>query len=64
MSLEDLHKTLEDHLQPAPSVFMERYKFKECKQQPGEGIKNYVANLEKLSTFCEQQRRGFSEKKI
>ncbi|XP_023245552.1 uncharacterized protein K02A2.6-like [Copidosoma floridanum] len=31
---------------------MERYKFKECRQQQGEDVKTYLANLKKLSKEC------------
>lgn len=53
MSIKELAKTMKDHLQPAPSVIAERYKIKECRQRSGEGVKGFVANLKKLSTFCE-----------
>ena len=53
LPLATLANTMKDHLQPAPSIIRERYKFKECKQQVGEDVKRYVANLKRLSTFCE-----------
>lgn len=52
-SLAELTKTMKDHLQPAPSVISERYKFTECRQREGEDIKRFLANLKRLSTFCE-----------
>ena len=53
MSFQELIDVMGNHLQPARSVIAERYKFKECKQEEGEDVKSFVANLKKLSTFCE-----------
>ena len=53
LPLKRLIEILKNHLQPAPSIVMERYKFKMCTQQAGEDVKTYVANLKKLTTHCE-----------
>ena len=49
-TIDDLAKTMKDHLQPTPNVIMERYKFKEIKEELGEGIKEYIAKLKKLAS--------------
>ncbi|XP_073949861.1 uncharacterized protein [Choristoneura fumiferana] len=46
-------KLLADHLQPKPSVLAERYKFRQRKQGRNESIAEYVADLKKLSRFCD-----------
>lgn len=52
-SFETLLTLMKEHLQPKPSVIMERYKFKECRQKDSENIRQFVTNLKKLSTYCE-----------
>jgi len=52
LTLEQLAKMMQNHLQPQPSVISQRYKFKECKQLTGEDIKTYLTKLKKLSIQC------------
>ena len=49
----ELCSVLKNHLQPKPSVITERYKFKERRQLENEEVKQYIASLKKLSTFCD-----------
>ncbi|XP_014214167.1 uncharacterized protein K02A2.6-like [Copidosoma floridanum] len=53
MRFKELAEIMSNHLQPAPSVIMERYRFKECRQSPEDDVKAYVARLKKVSMFCE-----------
>lgn len=53
LSLSELEKIMKEHLQPTPCVIMERYKFKECRQQQSEDVKTYLANLKRLSKDCD-----------
>ncbi|XP_044592420.1 uncharacterized protein K02A2.6-like isoform X2 [Cotesia glomerata] len=50
--LEELMTIMGNHLQPAPSVITERYKFKECRQTNDQDVKSYLAELKKLSMQC------------
>ncbi|KAJ8666545.1 hypothetical protein QAD02_008207 [Eretmocerus hayati] len=54
--LQDLFAKMKEHLARTPNTIMERYKFRQCKQREGQGIKAYLAELKQLSTFC-----GFRE---
>ncbi|KAJ8683576.1 hypothetical protein QAD02_019368 [Eretmocerus hayati] len=51
-SFQELVDIMKKHLHPTPSVITERYKFKECRQKESEGIREYLAQLKELSTFC------------
>lgn len=51
-SFEELTEVMKNHLQPKPSEIAERYKFKECGQKEGEDVKVFVAELKKLTTYC------------
>ncbi|XP_045448702.1 uncharacterized protein K02A2.6-like [Melitaea cinxia] len=44
---------LKDHLNPKPSILAERYIFRLRKQKMNEKIQCYVAQLKKLSRFCD-----------
>ncbi|XP_045451571.1 uncharacterized protein K02A2.6-like [Melitaea cinxia] len=44
---------LKDHLNPKPSILAERYIFRLRKQKMNENIQCYVAQLKKLSRFCD-----------
>lgn len=46
-------KVMRGHLQPKPSVLAERYRFRQRRQNGGESISAYVAELRKLSRFCD-----------
>lgn len=52
-TIQALFETMDNHLQPKPSVIMERCKFKECRQKEGEDVKQYIATLKKLSMYCD-----------
>ncbi|XP_061724707.1 uncharacterized protein K02A2.6-like [Cydia pomonella] len=43
---------LRHHLQPTPSVLAERYRFRQRRQNNGENIATYVAELKKLAREC------------
>ena len=53
VTLNTMVTTLKSHLQPAPSVIAERYKFKECRQSEGQDVKGFLAKLKKASTHCD-----------
>jgi hypothetical protein len=53
LTLEEVKKVMLSHLQPSPSFLAERYKFRQRRQCLGESILVYVAELKKLSRFCE-----------
>ena len=44
---------VKDHHQPRPSTIVQRYNFHTRNQKAGESISEYVAQLRKLSEFCE-----------
>ncbi|XP_026743672.1 uncharacterized protein K02A2.6-like [Trichoplusia ni] len=44
---------LQAHLQPKPSILAERYRFRQRRQSAGETIADYVADLKKMSRYCE-----------
>lgn len=44
---------LTNHLQPKPSVLAERFKFRQRRQNEGESIATYVADLKKLAKHCD-----------
>ena len=46
-------ETLKEHLSPKPLVMAERFKFHNRKQSKEESISEYIAELRKLSQFCE-----------
>lgn len=53
MSVTNMAALMKSHLQPAPNLIMERYKFKECRQTVDEEIKSYVTRLKEAATYCE-----------
>lgn len=50
---EDLAKLVQVHYKPKPSVIVERFKFNTRRQQPGETISMFLAELRRLSENCE-----------
>ena len=50
---KDLVKALEGHYEPKPLVIAERFNFYQRRQQQGESIANFVADLRRLTTKCE-----------
>ena len=57
-----LCKLLKDHCEPTPIVIAERYRFYSRKQNAGESIAEYIAELKRLSTHCEFE--GFLEQAL
>ena len=51
-SFDDLVKTLKEHLQPAPNVIAERFKFNKRDRKQGESVNSYIAELRKYSEHC------------
>ena len=49
----ELCDVLKSHYSPKPLVIAERFRFHKRNQREGESIKQYVAELKKLSQFCE-----------
>jgi hypothetical protein len=52
LTYDGVVKLLQDHLQPAPSVLAERYRFRLRRQGSGESISEYIAELKKAARFC------------
>jgi len=44
---------VQDHHQPRSSTIIQRYNFHTCNQKAGESISEYVAQLHKLSEYCD-----------
>ncbi|XP_061709740.1 uncharacterized protein LOC133526929 [Cydia pomonella] len=44
---------VKEHLEPVPSALAERYKFRQCRQQNGQSIAEYVATLKQMARFCD-----------
>lgn len=53
LEYKQLRELTMKHYNPRPSVIMQRYKFNARTQQPGESISTYVAELRKLTEFCD-----------
>lgn len=51
--LGELVSLIQNHLKPKASARTQRYKFKECKQMPGQSVTTYLAELKKISLHCE-----------
>ena len=49
----DLVKVLSEHLNPKPVVISERFRFYKRDQMEGESIREYIAELRKLSEHCD-----------
>ncbi|XP_073960959.1 uncharacterized protein [Choristoneura fumiferana] len=52
LSYTDAVELLRQHLQPTPSSLAERYRFRQKRQEPGEDVASYVAELKKLARYC------------
>ena len=52
-SYDNLCAVLEQHLAPKPLVIAERFRFHKRDQHEGEGVLEFIAQLRKLSTYCE-----------
>ena len=53
VAYRDIVRAMSTHLQPKPSVIVERYKFHSRSRQPGESVADFVAELKRLSEHCE-----------
>ena len=52
-TLEQLQKTVKDHLSPAPIVIAERYAFYNRRQQSGESAAQFMKELRRLASTCD-----------
>ena len=52
-SFTDIVSLVKDHHQPRPSTIVQHYNFHTRNQKAGESISEYVAQLRKLSEFCD-----------
>ena len=52
-ALEDIIVVLQEHFDPKPATIAERFQFHRKDQLPGESVTDYVAELRRLSTYCE-----------
>ena len=50
---DDLVKLLKNHYQPKPSVIVQRFKFNNRFRTPPESVSNFVAELRRLSFYCD-----------
>ena len=50
---EELKAAMKNHLQPAPNVIAERFRFYKRDRKAGETVAVYLAELRKLSEYCE-----------
>ncbi|XP_073963419.1 uncharacterized protein [Choristoneura fumiferana] len=53
LTYEKVVKLVKDHLQPVPSALAERYKFRQCRQENGQSLADYVAILKQKARFCD-----------
>ena len=49
----ELVKVVQDHHQLRPSIIVQRFHFHNCTRQPGISVGEFVAQLRKLSEFCD-----------
>ncbi|CAN8032958.1 unnamed protein product, partial [Ixodes persulcatus] len=52
-SYEDIVSKLTAHLNPRPSVIVQRFQFGKRDQRPGESIADYIAELRRLAEHCD-----------
>ncbi|XP_061729159.1 uncharacterized protein LOC133534086 [Cydia pomonella] len=52
LTLDKIKELMSHHLQPTPSVLAERYRFRQRRQNVGENVATYVAELKRLSKHC------------
>ena len=52
-SFNALVELIQKHLFPTPSFIAERYRFSKRVQQDGETAAEYIANLKKMTTYCD-----------
>ena len=51
-TFDEIVAALKDHLQPAPNVIAERYKFNKRDRKHRETVNAYIAELRKYSEHC------------
>lgn len=50
---KNIVECLRKHYNPLPSPIVQRFDFPNCKQKPDQSIASYIAELRKLSVYCE-----------
>ena len=53
LTFKDIVETLQRHLSPKPLLIAERFRFHQRNQLEGETVSDYLAELRKLSLYCE-----------
>ena len=53
LSFKTIVETLQKHLSPRPLLIAERFRFHKRNQLEGETVSSYLAELKKLSLYCE-----------
>lgn len=53
LSFDNIVKLMQEHLAPKPLLIAERFRFHKWKQNDGESIAVYVAELKKLPEHCQ-----------
>ena len=51
-ALDELYGIVKEHLAPAPSSIMQRYKFNARSQKEGESVAEFVAELRRIAQHC------------
>ena len=49
----ELVALVRDHYQPKPSAIVQRLKFNSCVRQPGQSVAEFMAELRRLTEFCD-----------
>lgn len=52
LTFDKVDELMRQHVQPAPSALAERYRFRQRRQNIGENVSTYVAELKRLSKYC------------
>ena len=52
MAYKDLVEAMQKHVNPTPSVTVQRFKFNSHSRQPGETVSTYVSELRSIAEFC------------
>ena len=63
MGYNELVKILHDHLNPEPVVISERFRFYKRDQREGESIRDYMAEIRRLSEHCDFKANLNEERK-
>ncbi|CAL8106073.1 unnamed protein product [Orchesella dallaii] len=62
VSLDEMLSALERYHKPPPKALAERFKFAQRKQQPGETVSQYLAELRKLAQDCKFTEEALQER--